>query len=57
MPFTHKVEIKTSGSVADTAWLDVHGAANWQLVQVVPLSPIQGDGTGGAAFYFISGSF
>jgi hypothetical protein len=55
MPFVYKVEIMPSGSTSLTSWLDLQGAANWELIQVVPISPItQNQGT--VLCYFKSGS-
>jgi hypothetical protein len=55
MPFVYKVELMPSGSATLTEWLDEQGAENWELVQVVPLSPItQNQGT--VLCYFMSGS-
>ncbi len=62
--FWYKAEVMPSASANLTSWLDAYGASKWQLVQVVPLSPvtsISGSGTstattGQVLCYFISGS-
>lgn len=56
MPYKYKVELMPSGSAIDTDWLDSQGANKWQLVQVVPVTAVQGDGGGNIMCYFISGS-
>jgi hypothetical protein len=64
MPFNYKVEVMPSGSANVTSWLDSLGANRWQLVQVVPLTPILSTSgsatatatTGQVLCYFISGS-
>lgn len=55
MPFVYKVEIMPSGSATLTSWLNEQGAANWELIQVVPLSPIT-ENQGKVLCYFMSGS-
>jgi hypothetical protein len=55
MPFVYKVELMPSGSATLTEWLDEQGAENWELVQVVPLSPIT-ENQGTVLCYFMSGS-
>ena len=62
--FWYKVEVMPSGSANVTSWLDTQGASKWQLVDVVPLTPIvstSGSATatvtkGEVLCYFISGS-
>jgi hypothetical protein len=62
--FWYKVEVMPSASANLTSWLDTQGASKWQLVDVVPLTPIvsvSGSGTatatsGQVLCYFISGS-
>lgn len=62
--FWYKVEVMPSASANLTSWLDNYGASKWQLVQVVPISPIASTSGSGAATvtngqvlcYFISGS-
>jgi hypothetical protein len=63
MPFWYKAEVMPSGSANVTSWLDNYGASKWQLVQVVPVSPIITTGSGATTVatghvlcYFISGS-
>lgn len=53
MAYTYKVEVMPSGSVVDTVWLDAQGAADWQLIQVVPMSPITETGNGSVLCYFM----
>jgi len=55
MPFVYKVETMPSGSATFTSWLNTQGAANWELVQVVPMSPVTENG-GSVLCYFKSGS-
>ena len=68
MPWKYHTAIMPSGSVIDTNWLNQLGSnvshsltgapsGSWNLVQVVPLSNINGNGNGQALFYFISGSY
>jgi len=62
--FNYKVEVMPSGSANLTSWLDAYGASKWQLVQVVPLTPIVSVSGSGTATnvkcevlcYFMSGS-
>ena len=62
--FWCKVEVMPSASANLTSWLDAYGANKWQLVQVVPLTPIvsvSGSSTntnvkGEVLCYFVSGS-
>ena len=54
--FWYKVEMMPSGSANFTSWLDTQGASKWQLVQVVPMSPVTETGDGSVLCYFISGS-
>lgn len=57
--FWYKVELMPSGAANLTSWLDTQGAGKWQLVQVVPTSPVIASGsvaTGQVLCYFISGS-
>lgn len=62
--FWYKVEVMPSGSANLTSWLDTYGASKWQLVQVVPLTPVvsvSGSSTatnvkGEVLCYFMSGS-
>lgn len=61
--FWYKVEMMPSGSANFTSWLDTQGASKWQLVQVVPMSPVTGEVSasitttrGQVLCYFISGS-
>jgi hypothetical protein len=68
MPWKYHTAIMPSGSAIDTNWLNQLGSnvshsltgapsGSWNLVQVVPLSNINGNGNGQALFYFISGSY
>jgi hypothetical protein len=56
MPFVYKVETMPSGSATFTSWLNTQGAANWELVQVIPMSPVNESGNGSVLCYFKSGS-
>ncbi len=56
MPFLYKVEVMPSGSAVDTSWLNSLGTVGWQLLQVVPMSPVTETGDGSVLCYFISGS-
>lgn len=56
MPFSYKVELMPSGSATFTSWLNTQGASGWQLVQVLPMSPVNETGSGTVLCYFISGS-
>ena len=55
MPFTYKILAMPSGSM-NTAWLDEQGADNWQLVNAVPMAPLNEAGGGSVMCYFISSS-
>lgn len=56
MPFYYKVETMPSGSATLTSWLNTQGASGWQLVQVIPMSPVNANGMGSVMCYFVSGS-
>lgn len=56
MAYTYKVATMPSGSAVDTTWLDSQGSSGWQLVQVVPMSPITETGSGAVLCYFIKSS-
>lgn len=56
MPFYYKVETMPSSSAVFTSWLNTQGSSGWQLVQVVPMSPVTETGNGSVLCYFISGS-
>lgn len=56
MPFVYKVETMPSGSAVFTSWLNTQGASNWELVQVIPMSPVTEAGHGSVLCYFKSGS-
>lgn len=56
MPFVYKVETMPSGSAIFTSWLNTQGAANWELIQVIPMSPVVETGNGSVLCYFKSGS-
>jgi len=55
MPFVYKVETMPSGS-NNVSWLNTQGSSGWQLVQVVPMAPVNENGAGSVLCYFISGS-
>ena len=68
MPWKYHTAIMPSGSAIDTNWLNALGSntaqaipgaisGSWNLVQVVPLSNINGNGNGQILCYFISGSY
>jgi hypothetical protein len=69
MAWKYLTAIMPSGSAIDTAWLNALGSntaqasalgavsGSWNLVQVVPLSNINGNGNGQVLCYFISGSY
>lgn len=56
MAYTYKVELMPSGSANDTSWLDTQGTSGWQLVQIIPVTSVQGDGGGNIMCYFIKSS-
>jgi hypothetical protein len=67
MPFKYYVTEMPSGSNNRT-WLDLVGSnasqsvtgapsGSWQLVNVVPMSPLNANGGGSVMCYFISGSY
>lgn len=68
MAWKNYVAVMPSGSAVDNAWLDYIGSnvshsytgapsGSWQLVQVVPMSPVTAGGNGTIMCYFISGSY
>ena len=68
MPWKNYVAVMPSGSAVDRMWLDMLGtnvsqsitgapSGSWQLVQVIPMSPVVGGGSGNVMCYFISGSW
>lgn len=68
MPWKYFITTMPSGSAVDRTWLDAVGSnvsqsytgapsGSWQLLQVVPMSPITGTGNGSIMCYFISGSY
>lgn len=68
MAWKNYVAVMPSGSAVDTTWLDWIGAGvsqsitgapsgSWQLLQVVPMSPVKENGQGSIMCYFISGSY
>jgi hypothetical protein len=61
--FWYKVEAMPSASAGLTSWLDTQGVSKWQLIQVIPTTPVMTSGsgpntvaTGQVLCYFISGS-
>jgi hypothetical protein len=68
MPWKNFIATMPSGSAVDTTWLDAVGSnvshsytgapsGSWQLLQVVPMSPVTENGDGSIMCYFISGSY
>jgi hypothetical protein len=68
MPWKSFIAVMPSGSATDKTWLDAVGSnisqsytgapsGSWQLVQIVPMSPVSEDGRGSLMCYFISGSY
>jgi hypothetical protein len=68
MAWKHFIAAMPSGSAADTNWLNSVGAnvshsytgaptGSWQLIQIVPMSPVTEGGRGSVMCYFISGSY
>jgi hypothetical protein len=68
MPWSYHAAVMPSASALNISWLNQLGSnvshsltgapsGSWNLVQVVPLSNINGNGNGQALFYFISGSY
>lgn len=68
MAWKNYVAVMPSGSAINTTWLDWIGSGvsqsitgapsgSWQLLQVVPMSPITERGNGALLCYFISGSY
>lgn len=68
MPWKHFVATMPSASAVNTTWLDWVGAnvshsitgapsGSWNLLQVVPMSPVNSNGNGSVLCYFISGSY
>lgn len=67
MAWKNYIALMPSGSATDTTWLDYIGSnvshsitgapsGSWQLLQVIPVTAVQGDGGGNIMCYFISGS-
>lgn len=68
MAWKNFIATMPSGSAMDKNWLDYIGSnvshsitgapsGSWQLLQVIPMSPINGNGNGAVLCYFISGSY
>lgn len=68
MPWKHFIATMPSGSATDTQWLDAVGSnvsqsytgapsGSWNLLQVIPMSPLNSSGRGQVLCYFISGSY
>jgi hypothetical protein len=68
MAWKNFIATMPSGSAVDRTWLDYIGSnvsqsitgapsGSWQLLQVIPMSPINGNGNGAVLCYFISGSY
>lgn len=68
MAWKHFIATMPSGSAMDKTWLDYVGSnvshsitgapsGSWQLIQVIPMSPVNSNGAGSILCYFISGSY
>jgi len=68
MPWKNFITTMPSGSAVDRTWLDAVGSnishsytgapsGSWQLLQVIPMSPVAENGRGSVLCYFISGSY
>lgn len=68
MPWKNYIATMPSGSAIDRTWLDFIGSnvshsitgapsGSWQLLQIVPMSPVTENGQGSVLCYFISGSY
>jgi hypothetical protein len=68
MPWKYFIATMPSGSATNRTWLDAVGSnvsqsytgapsGSWQLLQIVPMSPILENGNGSVMCYFISGSY
>ena len=67
MPFKYYIAQMPSGSM-DQGWLNLVGSnmsqsltgapsGSWNLVNVIPMSPLNKDGGGSVMCYFVSGSY
>jgi hypothetical protein len=64
MAFQYYVALMPSASATNVTWLNTLGSKTtasylggaWQLVNVVPVSPVNSNGEGNVMCYFISGS-
>jgi hypothetical protein len=68
MAWKNFIKAMPSGSAVDRTWLDYIGSnvshsitgapsGSWQLLQVIPMSPVLESGNGSVMCYFISGSY
>jgi len=68
MAWKNFIATMPSGSAIDKTWLDAIGSnvsqsytgapsGSWQLLQVIPMSPVTEGGNGSVLCYFISGSY
>jgi hypothetical protein len=68
MAWKNFIATMPSGSALDKTWLDYIGSnvsqsitgapsGSWQLLQVIPMSPVNESGNGSVLCYFISGSY
>ena len=68
MPWRHFIATMPSGSAVDRIWLNSVGSnvshsltgapsGSWQLIQVVPMGPVNENGRGSVMCYFVSGSY
>lgn len=68
MPWKNYIALMPSGSAVDATFLDMVGtnvshsytnapSGSWQLLQLIPVSPVLGNGSGNVLCYFISGSW
>lgn len=67
MPWKNYIAVMPSGSATNITWLDWIGSntsqsitgapsGSWQLLQVVPMTPLNENGNGSIMCYFISSS-
>lgn len=69
MPFKHYVATMPTSSI-NTTWLDLVGSntsasqsaagipvGSWNLVEVIPMGPLNSNGGGTVMCYFVSGSY
>ena len=68
MAWKNYIAVMPSSSAIDKTWLDAVGSnvshsytgaptGSWQLLQVIPMSPVLENGRGSIMCYFISGSY